>query len=170
MKRAIVIAVALAVMIPAPDARAHLGSHDFVMDVALPCATLCANWDVPEAAGYSPCGNPFPAESYRDVLTEPAPDGGAGWTIMRVAIFPEVDWDLYVCSYPEYELLATGANLLAQYACKGLAGRKEVPIGCEEQADVLATPGERYVIRAYNWSDNAPLPGRYTWHFVPQSA
>ncbi|HVL33384.1 MAG TPA: hypothetical protein VM600_07370 [Actinomycetota bacterium] len=151
-----------------PSANAHAGSHNVTFQGAIPCGAVCAYWDGPEAAGYKACENPFPPGSWVDIKTEAAPSPPSGKKVILVLeIFPQVDWDSYICANTSARTeLARGTNILGEN-CDNLAGPDNpVPVGCQEKAQAPAVAGRTYILRAYNWSDAAPSPGKYTWLFV----
>jgi len=134
---------------------------------AVPCAFWCAYWSMPHSAGFRPCENPFPAGSYVDVVTDPAPALGEHMMLV-VTIEYEVDWDLFVCAR-----LSNGSNngpMLGKgnqaiSGCKGetpgIPGLYPIPYGCDEIAEIPVAPGGRYVLRAYSWSDPSLARGGY---------
>ncbi|MFA5891277.1 MAG: hypothetical protein WDA27_10090 [Actinomycetota bacterium] len=141
-------------------------------DGATPCGPACAYWPATTEAGFKACENPFPPGSYVDILTDRAPAPPAGKKVILILeTFPQIDWDTFICgvlsngSHNGGEL-ARGVNLIPGNCDNLLGPESPVPLGCEERAMTPATPGARYVLRAYNWSDVAPCPGRYSWVFV----
>lgn len=131
----------------------------FTVGPATPCAVVCAYWDAPTALGYEPCEHPFPEGSYADI-TVTAPPGS---NILKLEIFPDVDWDSFICAANNGRLLARGVNLLSDN-CNNIFGpNNPFPIGCYEKAVTPATPGTEYLLRFYNWSDPSVLPGQYTF-------
>lgn len=142
-------------------------------DGAVPCGTLCAYWTGPSDAGFKACENPFPAGSWVDIVTPPAPPVPAGKNkvLLLLETFPQVDWDTFICGRLSNGTnnggeLARGVNLVGENCDNLLGPENPAPIGCEERAMAPVTSGSRYVLRAYNWLDPAPLPGRYSWIFV----
>jgi len=139
----------------------------------IPCATvLCDYWPVFASLGYRPCENPFPDQTYVDVLTQTAPTPPAGKKmILDFKTFPNVDWDTWVCgllsngSHNGGEL-GQGANILGELCDNFLGPDSPVPVGCIEEAQVPAEAGKRYVLRAYNYSDGNDDPAQYDWVFV----
>lgn len=146
---------------------AHAGEisrEDGVFALAAPCAIACSYW---VGNGFAPCESDFPPGSFAEVLTAPAPTA-VGLVVGEFKISPTVDWDAFVCSYPERKLIAQGANLLGG-TCRGMppVPPNTLPVGCDEYASWVATPGKRYTLLAYNWSDYAELPYRLRWWSVP---
>lgn len=183
MKRILWAALLAAVIgsgLPAiSTASAHAGQHPVTFPVAetIPCgpgmgADVCA-YNLPaNELGFKACENPFPPGSYYDIVTEPAPIAPTGKRVILVfESFPQIDWDTFICGRLSDGTnnggeIARGANALAE-PCDNLLGPGSMaPIGCVEKAQAPAKTGERYVLRAYNYSDIADLLGRYTWVFV----
>lgn len=146
---------------------AHAGEisrQEGTFALAAPCAIVCSYW-VDQL--FAPCENDFPPGSYSEILTDPAPAHDGRVLVGDFKIFPTVDWDAFVCSYPERKLIAQGANILGE-VCRGMppVPPNILPVGCDEYASWVATPGKRYTLLAYNWSDYAELPYRLRWWSV----
>ncbi|MFA5891280.1 MAG: hypothetical protein WDA27_10105 [Actinomycetota bacterium] len=183
MKRvlwATLLAAAVAAGLPGlPAASAHPGEHPITFPVAqaIPCGPgmggdICAYNPPASELGYKACENPFPPGSWVDIVTEQAPTPPPGKKVILILqTSPQIDWDTFICgmlsngSHNGGEL-ARGANALAE-PCDNLLGPESLaPIGCQERAQAPVSPGGRYVLRAYNYSDVADLLGHYTWVFV----
>jgi hypothetical protein len=149
-------------------------THQITFRGAVPCAALCSYWPVGERAGFTPCEYPFPAGSFIDIVTEPAPAIPAGKThaVLQMKIYPTLDWDSWICAVGTgvgngtQRQLAQGAHDLGSPCDNILGSNNPVATGCQEKATTPATPGTRYVLRAYNWSDPGDCPGEYTWIFI----
>lgn len=179
----IAIIGALASMLPTASVAAEKGrpAGNFVFPVAgtIPCgvigvvgvADLCA-YNVPEDL-FKACENPFPEQSFVDVVTVPAPPlpSGKKRVLLQLEAFPQVDWDTFICGMlsdgsHNGGQLAQGANTFAE-PCDNLLGPENLaPIGCKEKAIAPVESGKQYVLRAYNWLDVADCPARYSWIFV----
>jgi len=173
MRKVLLALAVLSVMsFAAPSAQATVVKEkSFTAGPAVPCAVACAYWDGPSAAGFSPCEYPFPEGSYVDVVTEAAPPlpSGTKFMALEISISPLVDWDSYICSTgaPGFQKqLAQGTNILGQNCDSPFGGNQPVPLGCIETASTLVKSGQQYIIRLYNWSDPATVPGKYRFTAV----
>lgn len=166
--RRIVAASLLMAAIAVPEAARAvepIGDPVEVTFEALPCAAVCADWlaflncDIeckdPDIY-FQACDAPFPLWGYDDVAIT-APENA------RVLMFesrPTVNWDTFICA-PDGEELAVGPDC-PPYECDP-PGSGRVPIAAPESLTILVRPGERLVLRAYNWLDAFPLTGTYTF-------
>lgn len=172
MRRVLLATATLAALLVAQSpAGATSGDHPISFSGAVPCGAVCAYWPPGDLAGFEACTNPFPPGSFQDILTESAPSRAGKKTILVLEIFPQVDWDSFICSMGSGgshngPLLSKGANELPG-DCDNLVGPSNpVSVGCKEVAQAPAVAGQKYVLRAYNWSDALPCPGKYYWVFV----
>lgn len=173
MIRRAIFALCIAVVLGAATLPARADEpQSFLFAGAVPCGFACPNWPLTqELLGYSPCENPGPPGSWADVVvTAPQPPAGKQDVILRLEIFPTIDWDSWICAYnpagPGGAELSAGQHRVGT-PCRSVLGKDTlVPIGCTEEATIGVTPGTKYVLRAYSFSDPTPCPARYTWNFV----
>jgi hypothetical protein len=158
----------LLILLPAGPTPAHDGEHPLMFE-ARPCAEMCAHKSVGTALGYEACERPFPDGSYADTVTDPAPMPPEGKKIvLRAAISPVVDWDLFICELRSDgshngRALQVGANVLGENCDNSLGAKNPVPVGCKEIVVTPADAGTQYVLRAYNYADPFPATGAYMW-------
>ncbi len=151
------------------------GKHAAVGTVA--CTFTCPYWlDVLNdgSTGFQACEQPVVAAgvvSHRDTV-QGTPKNAAGVfaNLVVYVITPEVDWDSFICAKPTSgnngEMLASGANNVGD-PCDGLLGPGDpTGMGCLERSNIPVAPGDKYVFRAYNWSDNFDAPWNLTWNRV----
>ena len=146
--------------------------HEFTLGPApVPCMVYCAYWldsantdvdgDGTEDIYFAACGAPFPEGSYADlVVTAPA-----NARLLEFQISPPLDWDSFICSKPTQgnngALLGSGAHAVGD-TCDGIIGPDDpTGTGCSETVVISAVPGQRYVLRGYNWQDVPEIPARY---------
>lgn len=156
MRKQLLAAIAIvALLAPAQGEADQIEKRRLRFVAPLACTATCAYWvdilnDL-EAPGvkFNECRHPFPRGSYDDVVIE-APQGAR---LMEFMAWPRVDWDIFVCSKPEKgrngNTLETGANEAT-----------DCQVACIEKIEMPVDPGVSYVLRAYNWSDPAPLRAR----------
>lgn len=161
--RALVIAVALFAALPA---NAHTASGKAVVwKDAIPCAwsLYCGSWQ----EDFTACETPFPPGSYVDVVTDAAPAAPPGKiTILRVVLYSEVDWDLFICASPRGVELAQGSTHLGEPCDTLLGPNTSTFFGCHEDASIPRSAGQTSILRAYNWLDVFPAQGRYWYEFL----
>lgn len=160
--RAFVVGIVVLAALPA---RAHTApGTDVVWDGAISCTVLCSYG---AGGAYSPCEYPFPPWSYDDVETESAPQAPPGTvTMLRVVLYNQVDWDLFVCAGPRGAELAQGATHVGEPCDTLLGPNTSTLVGCHEDASTPVKAGQTYILRAYNWLDVLPAHGRYWYEFV----
>lgn len=146
----------------------QISKKKITFNAPVACTTLCAphfdditSYAAEEAgvadptdAAISACGDPFPVAGYADFVVK-APKGA---NTLIFTIRPSVDWDSYICSKPgrgKSRVLISGANSATDCA-----------VTCVETTSIRVKPGQRYILRAYNWADPFPCPGEYKFMYV----
>jgi hypothetical protein len=134
----------------------------------LPCAVMCAYWDVPSTAGFNECAAPFPEGSY-DVTKMRLGNNGTG--LVSISAKSTIDYDTFICTDTDpSQLVVSLANIVGE-DCDGIGGRSAVAIGCLEEGNltysalVTANGGINefsFRLYSYNWSDNDVLPVNIT--------
>lgn len=180
MRRTLIIGTVLVALFASAPSHARtrtVSKKNILFKTQAPCLVACAhnmesNVSIIDEAGqgnplagqFSPCGKPGPAGSYADVVV----------TVPKLvntlvfSIFPRGDWDSYICSKPTRGAsreVANGANSYPSDippASQDLSG----PLGIKETSVIPVKPGQKYILRAYNWADNASCPGEYRFLYV----
>ncbi|HVL32997.1 MAG TPA: hypothetical protein VM600_05385 [Actinomycetota bacterium] len=159
--RFVALAVALAVtLMPSAPALGHSGQHNFRLEAPIPCGPACGA--VLPSGTIDLCSENADPMTYDEIVTEAAPLSPEDkMVVLRVDIYPSIDWDLVICEQgPEM-----GSADIIDEMCNH---HVPYPIGvsCQESMWALATPGQTYRIRGLNRYDIAPCPGRYSWVIV----
>jgi hypothetical protein len=135
-----------------------------ITSAPVPCAVACAYW-LENANNrdldiyFNACRAPAPPASFTDIVLR-APNNA---NVLVVKSYPLSDWDTFLCSKPSRgnngRELANGANSATDTDnCTFGIG-----FGCMETMRIRVREYQRYVFRAYNWSDAADMPVRVYW-------
>jgi hypothetical protein len=118
----------------------------------------------PAAEYFETCAKPGPAGSYADfVVTVPKKTNA-----LMFSIFPNGDWDSYICTKPARgpsTIAGEGANSWPSDippTGEDLNG----PLGIRETTIIAVKPGQRYILRAYNWLDTGSCTGEYRFLYM----
>lgn len=146
-----------------------LGVTTTNINAPLPCAFACPYWqntgaeaNAEEACAPEP--TTVPGSFHDTQVTVPSEIDGRVPTHLLFHVAPEIDYDLWICrTVPDAAgkyYLAHGANAVGE-------GCPDVPVACRENAFARIEPGETYILRAYNWSDQSTTPGLYGYASLP---
>lgn len=167
ISRRLLVAVALGCVSASPVGIAsatHPPTVSVVHHAPIPCAVMCANWEIPTTAGADVCSDPFPPGSHDESIYRFTDT--PGW--ITVTTSPVMDYDTYVCTDTQpRRLVATLANNLAELCAGGpIPGVGVTGWSCPESGVVTLAAlhavnggeNDRFVLISYNWSDLYPLP------------
>lgn len=132
-----------------------------------PCAFACPYWNQTRSQeqDYEATCAPepdAPPGSWDDIsVTVPAGTTDAVPTHMLFHIEPALDFDAWVCR----ETSDSSGRYFVQHAANpvGAPCPTAVNFGCFENATVRVQPGDKFVLRVYNWSDLPTTPGGYSF-------
>lgn len=169
MRRMVATAAALAVAAlcvaaSSPAVAARGPDHRYEAYAPYPCSALCPYWtdfDIQTQWDTACRAEPLTVPgSYHDLgITVPAEDGGVIPKLITWTVRPVVDYDIVVChAGPDGRANGKAAGL-SVCSCDVLCTHEM--FGCVEEDSQPVRPGERYVLRAYNWSDLFPAPAVY---------
>lgn len=171
--------------IPAQADHAVNRWHPLTFTAGVPCAFACPYWlddantDIDgngqEDIFFATCANPggtndilgdapgLPYEDgtvFQDFVTHRAPSTAQ---VLIFEIFPNVDFDSFICSQNGEQELAVGANELGQNCDNIIGPQNPVPVACTERASITVASNQRYRLRVYNWSDAVTVAGQYCY-------
>lgn len=130
-----------------------------------PCGAACPYWTSlnSEAKNENACAQQPQSVpgSWTDVPVEVPAAAPTGTPVQLVAhTAPAVDLDMWLCLV---EPGPTGKRYVAHAANLSSDNCPVGPIRCEESLSIPVEPGERFILRVYNWADPAPAP--VSWSF-----
>jgi len=157
--RRLVIGIA-AVAITCSTAISRADVIEITHHAPLPCAVLCANWEIPETVGFDVCNEPFPPGSYDQTSFSFT---GEHRPRMADLVMHSIDYDMFVCTDSKPSVRLEGACICLPEDCLQV-WNVWTALGCREsmtvaEAWVLHASGGKtsdFVVRTFNWSD----PGR----------
>jgi hypothetical protein len=174
-KTLVLLVVAAAALGMLPAHAKTLGRKTVTMN-ATPCAAVCS-YNIPHASNPTlfvssflglnagddekqtayACTEPEPAGSYADVVAV-APKGAK---ILILNYQPSVDWDAFICAKPK-----SGNNgpMVAHESDATFVLGGACTVNCKSEAVGKVKPGQKYVIRAYNFDSPDSLKMTYTFY------
>lgn len=147
------------------------GTEEVTLEAPVPCSIVCPYWNQTMTATeeYEASCAPSPDSppgSWADIeVTVPGSVDGRIPTHLAFTLEPGVDWDSFLCrKQPDasgrYFVRHDANPMGAPCPVAGIAG-------CIEAVSTRVTPGEAFVLRAYNWSDVSSVKASYSYKLAP---